>query len=93
MQRGGGAPLVKLAVATDRLVGVQALDRDVAPPKLGDRRRIWTQPAVRSDAEDQPLRQLVEHLIEILKRERVSIAAPPVGHDPVGQHDQIPRLL
>ena len=40
VQRGDGGPLVKLAVAADRLVGVQALDGGPAPIELGDRGRI-----------------------------------------------------
>jgi hypothetical protein len=93
MQRGGSAPRVEFPVTAGGLVRAQALDGGAAMLELDDHVGIRMQPTVRADTENQPLGQRVEHLIEIVHHKRVAIPAPPVGHDPVGQHDQVPRLL
>jgi hypothetical protein len=93
VQRGSGAPLVDFRKAADRVIGVQALDRDTTPLKRRDHPGIRMQPTIRANPQDQALGQLVEHPIEILYRQRMPIPPPPVANDPVRQHDQIPGLL
>ena len=84
MQRGGGGAFVELAVTAYRRVGGQALDPHAAALELGDDRRVGTQLAVGADAEHEPPGQLVEHLVEVLHRQRVALAAPPTADNPVG---------
>lgn len=93
MQRSGGTALVELAVPADRGIGRKALDRHAAPLELGDRAWVGTKPPICADTYDQSLRQEVEHLLQILEDQRVSLAPPPVGDDSIWQHDQITRLL
>jgi Winged helix DNA-binding domain len=93
VQRGGGGAFVELAVTAYRRVGGQALDPHAAPLELRDDRRVGTQLAVGADAEHEPPGQLVEHLVEVLHRQRVALAAPPTADNPVGQDDQITRVL
>ena len=76
MQRGGSSPFVKLAVSAHCLIGAQALDRDPAPLELRDHSWIGARPPVRADAQDQPLRKRVEHIFEVLHRQRMPIPAP-----------------
>src|SRR5438128_9864140 len=48
---------------------------------------------MRADAEDEPFGKRVQHLLEILECKRVPLAPTPVAHDPVWQHDQVPRVF
>ena len=93
MERSGSSALVELAVAAHGGIGGQTLDAHAAPLELRDHGGIWAQAAVRAHAEDEPLGQGVEHLLQILERERVPLSPPPLAHDPVRQHDQVARVL
>jgi hypothetical protein len=64
MQRRECAPFVKLDVPLDRLIGAQALDGDPAAFQLRKHLRIRVQATVDAHADDQPLRQRIEHIIE-----------------------------
>lgn len=54
-------------------------------------RSFWR--CTRADAQDKPHRKLIEHLVQVLDRQRVALAPPPIGHHPVGQHDEIASVL
>ena len=76
MQRGCSSPFVKLPISAHRLIGAQALDRDPAPLELRDHIWIGVQAPIRADAQNQPLRKRVEHIFEVLHRQRMPIPAP-----------------
>jgi hypothetical protein len=48
---------------------------------------------VRAGADEQPLGQLVKHLVKIVEHEPVTVLAPPAAHHAVGQHDDVARVL
>jgi hypothetical protein len=93
MQSRGGAPLVEVSVAADRVIGVEHLHVNPAPLELLDHGPRRAQPAVRPSTEYQPLGELVLDLTEVLDRKRVTLPPPPVRQDAVRQHDQVPGLL
>ena len=86
------AARVELAVAADGLVRRQGLDLDTAPPELSKRLRVGTQLPVRAGADDQPLRQLIDDVLEVGKNESVPLRPPPIGEHAIGQNDQVTRL-
>jgi hypothetical protein len=93
MKRGGGAPLVRLAVPLDGLGGVMRLDLDPPLAERVEHRRVGLKLAVSPAADDETLGQLVLHLLEVIHHERVTLATPPIGDDAVGQDDQIASVL
>jgi hypothetical protein len=44
-------------------------------------------------AEDEPLGQFVEDLVEVLDRERVAVAPPPLADDAIGEDDDVTGVL
>jgi hypothetical protein len=82
VQRRCRAALIELAVAAHRRIRGQALDLDVALLDLRDDGGVRAQPTVGADAKHESLGQFVEHVVEVLHRQRVALAAPPIGHDP-----------
>ena len=93
MKRGGGPPLIELAVPTYGVLCGKALDRNAAPLQFLDRRPVRPQATVGTDAHDQPLGQLLQHILNVLEHQRVPLAPPPIGHDAVGQDDHVTPLL
>jgi hypothetical protein len=89
----GGAALVQLAVTPDRGARVEGLDRDAAALELLYHRGGRLQAAVVPAPEDQALRELLDHLVQILDRERMALPAPPIGDDTVRQDDEVAGLL
>src|SRR5688572_30442781 len=85
MQSRGGAPLVKVSIAANRLGGLQHLHVDPPPLELLDHGAGRAELAVRPGAEYELLRELVLNLSEVLDCERVPLAPPPVREDAVGQ--------
>jgi hypothetical protein len=93
VESGGCASLVRRPVAADRLGGVNRNDFDPLPLEGLDHGGIGLELPVRPAAEDEPLRKLVAHIVEILVRERMAVAAPPVADDAVRQDDQVVCVL
>jgi hypothetical protein len=93
MERSGCAPRIELAVAADGLIGWERLDLDTALAQPVRRLSLGPHLSVCTGADEQALGQLAEHAIEVGEDERVTVLAPPIRDDAVGQHDHIPRLL
>jgi hypothetical protein len=93
VERRGGRRRVELAIALHRLAGRQRLDRDPAALERLDHGGVGDEAAVGSAAEDQALGQILEHLFEILDRQRVPLAPPPLRNDAVRKQDQVPPVL
>jgi hypothetical protein len=90
MQRRGGAALVELAVAAHRWANTRPPPRAARVPSAPRR------PGAAGRTHRRPARAAPEarrHLVQVLDRQRVALPAPPTGHHPLGQHDQIARVL
>ena len=93
MERGGRSSGIERVVPANGVAGGEDLDLDASCAQLVERLRIWLHAAVRPGAEDQPLRQLVENVGEILEHESVPVPAPPVLLEALGQDDEVARVL
>src|SRR5438105_1464026 len=71
---------IELTVSADGLAGWKDLHVDPASAQLLDGFRIGTHLPVRSHADDQRLREVLEHLLQVLHHEGVPVLAPPVAH-------------
>ena len=63
------------------LLGRKRFDLDPATAELLDGPAIRTHPRLGPTPDDEPLRKLVEDVIEIVKHESVPVAPPPVRDD------------
>jgi hypothetical protein len=90
---GRRAAGVELAVAAYGLVRRQCLDLDAALPQPLERLRVGTHLRVRARAYNQPLRQLIDDVLQVGKDESVPIGSPPVGEHAVWEDDHVTDLL
>jgi broad specificity phosphatase PhoE len=93
VQRRRCLPRIELGVAPDGIRGREHLDLDPPGAQRLERARIGPQPPVRAGADEQPLGELVEHLVEILDHEPVPFLSPPAAHHALRKHDHVARLL
>ena len=84
---------VGVASAADGLRGRERLDLHPASPQLVDHRGIGPELPVGAAAEDQPLGELVQDLVEVAHGQRVTLTPPPIGHHALGQDDQVAGVL
>jgi hypothetical protein len=93
VERGGRSSGIERPVPANGVPGGEHLDVDASGAQLVERSRIGLHAAVRAGAEDQPPRQLVEHVVEILEHEPVPVPAPPVFLDTLGKDDDVAGVL
>jgi hypothetical protein len=93
VERGRGAGGVERAVAANRFLCGENLDLDAPAAKAGDRIWVRLQASVYAGAEDEPLGELVEDVLEIFQHQAVPVPAPPVPYDALGEDDDVPRVL
>jgi hypothetical protein len=93
VERGGRLGGIRARVAAHCLVRWQDFDFDTSLAQLSKRAGIGLHLALGACADDQSRRQLVEHCLEIIEHERVTIAAPPVPHDALRENDDVVRLF
>jgi len=93
VERGGRVIGVEPEVALHGVGCRERLDVDAARAEPLERFRVGPEAAVRARADDQPLRQLVEDVGEVVEHEAVPVPAPPVADDPAGQDDDVAGLL
>src|SRR6516164_1870391 len=84
VERGGRVIGVEPEVALHGVGCRERLDVDAARAEPLERFRVGPEAAVRARADDQPLRQLVEDVGEVVEHEAVPVPAPPVADDPAG---------
>jgi hypothetical protein len=84
---------IELAVPANRVRRRQGLNLDAVAFKLPDRIGIGAHAPVRAGTYEQMFRKILTDVIEIVEHESVSVCAPPVCDDTIGQHDQVPRLF
>jgi hypothetical protein len=55
--------------------------------------RVWvgSHPPVGAGTDDQVLGQVVHHLVQIFKDQRMPVLPPPAPHHPMRQDDQVAR--
>ena len=93
MQRRRRRPRIELGVAPDGLRRREYLDLDAAAAQPLERAGVGPQLPVRAGADEQPLRELIDDLVEILEHKPMPCFPPPSTHDPPGQHDDVARLF
>src|SRR5262249_49873703 len=93
MQRGRGPGRLELREEPDRFAGRERVDRDAATPERLERLGIGLELSVGTGADHEPGGEVVEHVLEILENESVSLPAPPVPDAPAGEHDHVAAVL
>jgi len=92
VEGGGRSPRFACAEPPDGFSSREHLDLDPAPAERLQRLGVRSHLRGGAAADDQPLRDLVDDVVEVLENEAVPLFPPPVPHHPRGKDDHVPRM-